>query len=160
MIRLRFTGRPLLAAALLAACGLLAGCGGSTTGTATPQNTSADSAAAGGPRTSAPRTPSSSVAPRARAAPAVFVIHIRDFAYLPPAPVVRAGQRVEVINDDSAAHTWSAAPRSNWSYTSGNLEKGQRVTFAGFGKPGRYPFLCYYHAEMPSMNGTVVVTAD
>jgi plastocyanin len=90
----------------------------------------------------------------------MFVIHIRNFAYLPPAPVVRVGQPIEIINDDAAAHTWSAAPKSNWSYDSGNLEKGQRVTFAGFTEPGRYPFVCYYHAEMPSMTGTVTVRAN
>jgi plastocyanin len=90
----------------------------------------------------------------------MFVIHIRNFAYLPPAPVVQVGQPIEIINDDAAAHTWSAAPKSNWSYDSGNLEKGQRVTFAGFTEPGRYPFVCYYHAEMPSMTGTVTVRAN
>jgi len=85
------------------------------------------------------------------------VVHIRNFAYAPAAPVVIAGQRIEIINDDVAAHTWSAAPKAGWAYTSGNLEKGQRATFAGFSTPGRYKFLCYYHAEMPSMNGVVTV---
>ena len=69
------------------------------------------------------------------------------------------GQPIQIINDDVAAHTWSAAPRVNWAYTSGNLEKGQRATFAGFTKPGSYKFLCYYHAEMPPMTGVVTVKA-
>jgi len=86
-------------------------------------------------------------------------VHIRGFAYVPVAPVVIVGQPIEIINDDVAAHTWSAAPRVNWAYTSGNLEKGQRATFPGFAKPGQYKFLCYYHAEMPSMNGVVTVKA-
>jgi plastocyanin len=72
--------------------------------------------------------------------------------------VVTVGQPIEIINDDAAAHTWSAAPKSNWTYTSGNLEKGQHVIFGGFAAPGRYPFLCYYHAEMPSMNGIITVS--
>jgi len=88
-----------------------------------------------------------------------LVVHIRGFAYVPAAPVVIVGQRIEIINDDSAAHTWSAAPKSGWVYTSGNLDKGQRVTFPGFTNPGSYRFLCYYHAEMPSMNGVVTVRA-
>jgi plastocyanin len=33
------------------------------------------------------------------------------------------------------------------------------VTFPGFTHPGSYRFLCYYHAEMPSMNGVVTVKA-
>jgi len=89
----------------------------------------------------------------------LLVIHIRNFAYVPAAPVARVGQPIEIINDDVTAHTWSAAPHSNWTFTSGNLEKGRRVIFAGFTKPGRYPFLCFYHAEMASMNGTATVTA-
>jgi len=87
------------------------------------------------------------------------VVHIRNFAYVPAAPVVIVGQPIEIINDDVAAHTWSAAPKAGWTYTSGNLEKGQRATFPGFSAPGRYKFLCYYHAEMPSMNGVVTVKA-
>ena len=92
-------------------------------------------------------------------APKPFVLHIRGFAYVPANPGVTVGQPIEIINEDSAAHTWSAAPGSGWSYTSGNLEKGQQATFPGFAKPGMYTFLCYYHAEMPSMNGIVTVTA-
>ena len=108
--------------------------------------------------------PSASVSAPAATAPsaskgqlATYVIHIRNFAYVPAAPVVMVGQPIEIINDDAAAHTWSAAPKSNWTYTSGNLEKGQHVVFSGFTAPGRYPFLCYYHAEMPSMNGVITV---
>jgi len=64
-------------------------------------------------------------------------VHIRSFAYVPAAPVVIVGQPIKIINDDVAAHTWSAAPGAGWVYTSGNLEKGQRATFPGFTKPGR-----------------------
>lgn len=92
--------------------------------------------------------------------PPALVIHIRGYAYHPAAPNVVVGQRLQIVNDDTAAHTWSAAPGAGWRYTSGNLVKGQRATFAGFAKPGRYKFLCYYHAEMPAMNGTVTVRAS
>jgi plastocyanin len=86
-------------------------------------------------------------------------VRIRNYAYLPAAPVVVVGQPIEIINDDSVAHTWSAAPGAGWTYTSGNLDPGHRTTFRGFSKAGRYRFLCYYHAEMPSMNGAVTVRA-
>lgn len=78
---------------------------------------------------------------------------------MPKSPVVDVGQRIRVINEDAAAHTWSAAPKAGWTYTSGNLEKGQQTTFVGFTKPGAYKFVCYYHAEMPSMNGIITVRA-
>lgn len=89
-----------------------------------------------------------------------LVVHIVNFAYVPAAPVVLVGQPILIINDDNAAHTWSAAPGAGWTYTSGNLEKGQRATYPGFATPGHYTFLCYYHAEMPAMNGIVTVKAS
>lgn len=81
--------------------------------------------------------PTSSTSPSASASPTVsvkppvpglkpVVAHIRDFAYVLAAPVVIVGQPIEIVNDDAAAHTWSAAPRVGWAYTSGNLEKGSR----------------------------------
>ena len=142
---------------------VLDGCGGSSASKTQPTTAPGESTAGGATlstpgTTTSPRT--SAVSPSTKPQPGVLVIHIRSFAYLPPAPVVLVGQRIEIINDDAVAHTWSAAPKSNWSYTSGNLERGQRATFAGFTKPGRYPFVCYYHAEMPSMTGTVTVKAS
>jgi plastocyanin len=159
-----------LGAACLAVAMVAGGCGGSVSDGGTNRTdpggsgpTTVAGRAVSTPLSSSPATVASSSAPVAsssatvKPAAPVFVIHIRDFAYQPSAPVVLVGQRVEVINDDGAAHTWSAAPRSNWNYTSGNLEEGQRAIFGGFISPGRYPFLCYYHAEMPSMNGTITV---
>jgi plastocyanin len=152
-----------LGAACLAVAMVAGGCGGSVSDGGTNRTdpggsgpTTVAGRAVSTPLSSSPATVASSSATVKPAAP-VFVIHIRDFAYQPSAPVVLVGQRVEVINDDGAAHTWSAAPRSKWNYTSGNLEQGQRAIFGGFISPGRYPFLCYYHAEMPSMNGTITV---
>jgi plastocyanin len=128
---------------------LLSSCGG----TVTPRTGSTPSAATS--------SATVSIAPSPSKGPALepLVVHIRNFAYVPAAPVVLVGQPIEIINDDVAAHTWSAAPKAGWAYTSGNLEKGQRATFPGFSTPGRYKFLCYYHAEMPSMNGVVTVKA-
>ena len=138
--------RPL---AFVAGLLLLSSCGG----TVTPRTGSAPS--------TPPSTTTVAIAPSGPKSAALepLVVHIRNFAYVPAAPVVALGQPIEIINDDVAAHTWSAAPKAGWAYTSGNLEKGQRATFPGFSAPGRYKFLCYYHAEMPSMNGVVSVKA-
>ena len=127
----------------------LSSCGGTTT----PGTSSSPSPATSSATVAIP--PSASK----RAALEPLVVHIRNFAYVPAALVVIVGQPIEIINDDVAAHTWSAAPKTGWAYTSGNIEKGQRATFPGFSTPGRYKFLCYYHAEMPSMNGVVTVKA-
>jgi plastocyanin len=127
--------------------------GSSCAGSSTPRPRSTPFTTASSPTVSIePPTPKG-------VAPKPLVVHIRGFAYVPAAPVVIVGQPIEIINDDAAAHTWSAARGSGWVYTSGNLDKGQRVTFPGFTHPGSYRFLCYYHAEMPSMNGVVTVKA-
>lgn len=127
---------------------------------ATPRAISAAPRAA--PRAAAPKatTPSATTPKPAIAkatAPAPLVVIIRNFAFLPQNPVLAPGQAVVIINQDSAAHTWTAAPRSGWTYDSGNIGPGQRATFPGLARPGRYPVLCLYHAEMPAMTGTVTV---
>jgi plastocyanin len=110
------------------------------------------------PSTAPSQTPSAEASATKTPAIKPLVLHIHNFAYIPAAPVVVVGQAIEIINDDVAAHTWSATPGSGWTYTSGNLEKGQQATFPGFTRPGTYKFLCYYHAEMPSMNGIATAT--
>ncbi|MEO6145398.1 MAG: hypothetical protein ABIP19_15590 [Dermatophilaceae bacterium] len=156
------TRSALRLAALGAAILILAACGGSdppgselTPSTAASSSASVNSSETKPSESQPPATPAQSKAP----ATTPLVVHIRGFAYIPASPVVIVGQPIEIINDDVAAHTWSAAPKVNWAYTSGNLEKGQRATYPGFSKPGRYTFLCYYHAEMPSMTGVVTVKA-
>jgi plastocyanin len=150
------------AAVMLAMVAVLSGCAGSSRHAAAPAPST--SPAVSSVRATVPTVASSAPASASPSAPfsstpqlATYVIHIHNFAYVPAAPVVAVGQPIEIINDDDAAHTWSAAPKSNWTYTSGNLDKGQHVIFDGFTAPGRYPFLCYYHAEMPSMNGIITV---
>lgn len=148
------------AATLLVA--VLSGCAGSTKHAAAPAPSTSSAVASVSATvpifaSAASPAPPSSAARSSKPQLATYMIHIRNFAYVPAAPVVAVGQPIEIINDDDAAHTWSAAPKSNWTYTSGNLDKGQHVIFKGFTAPGRYPFLCYYHAEMPSMNGIITV---
>jgi plastocyanin len=141
--------RLALAAALLA----LTSCGG----TASPGSSSGASASLSGSSTGPSTGTSATSSARGSGGLKALVVHIRNYAYFPPAPDVVVGQPIEIINDDVMAHTWSAAPKSGWTYTSGNLEKGQSVTFPGFTKPGSYKFLCYYHAEIPTMNGVATV---
>jgi plastocyanin len=163
-------GRTTTVAAATLVVAVLSGCAGSTKHAAAPAPSTSSAVASVSATVptvapSAPPTVASSVPPSAPPSTpfsskprlAIYVIHIRNFAYVPAAPVVVVGQPIEIINDDGAAHTWSAAPKSNWTYTSGNLDKGQHAIFDGFTAPGRYPFLCYYHAEMPSMNGIITV---
>jgi len=86
-----------------------------------------------------------------------LVVKIRNYAFLPQNPVVARGQGVVIVNNDSVAHTWTAAPHSGWSYDSGNIPPGGRATFPGLPRAGGYPVLCLYHAEMPAMTGMVTV---
>lgn len=126
---------------------------GTTTSTSPAQPVSPTAVIPAGPSAVIPANPS---APAGARRP--LVIHIRNYAYTPSAPVVAVGQPIEIVNDDDVAHTWSAAPKAGWTFTSGNLDKGQRARFPGFAKPGAYAFVCYYHAEMPSMTGVTTVT--
>jgi plastocyanin len=107
-------------------------------------------------RASQPTSPAAT-APSPTGSIKPLVVQIRNNAYVPAAPAVVVGQPIEVINDDAEAHTWSAVLGSGWSYTSDNLDPGKRATFPGFTKPGSYRFVCYYHGEIPSMNGVVTV---
>ena len=159
------TARGVSAAFVASALFVLVSCSsGAHKASAPPSSSMVMSTTSSAPVAAPAAAPSATASAPAAAAPsaskeqlATYVIHIRNFAYVPAAPVVMVGQPIEIINDDDAAHTWSATPKSNWTYTSGNLDKGQHVVFSGFTAPGRYPFLCYYHAEMPSMNGVITV---
>ena len=159
--------------ALLVLAAALAGCsgGGSPTAARTPSpivvsgpTPSSNPVGGTAPPVAAPTTaPSTAVgtapsSPRSGAAvPAPLVVTIRNFAFLPQNPVLAPGQGVVIINRDTAAHTWTAAPQSGWTFDSGNIAPGSSARFPGFAKAGRYPVLCLYHAEMPAMTGTITV---
>jgi len=161
---------PWASLGVLTACALLlVGCGGGgspskAAGQPTPSAALPD--AVGTPSPSVARPTASQThtaapkllgaAPKAVAL-APLVVKIRNYAFLPQNPVVARGQGVVIVNNDSVAHTWTAAPHSGWSYDSGNIPPGGRATFPGLPRAGRYPVLCQYHAEMPAMTGTVTV---
>ncbi len=162
---------PWASLGVLTACALLlAGCGaGGSPSKAAAQPTPSSAAladAAGTPSPSVARPTASEThtaaptalvpAPKAVAL-APLVVKIRNYAFLPQNPGLARGQGVVILNDDSVAHTWTAAAHSGWSYDSGNIPPGGRATFPGLPRAGRYPVLCLYHAEMPAMTGTVTV---
>ena len=76
-------------------------------------------------------------------------ITIKDFKYTTPASVA-PGAKINVTNEDSAAHTVTA--------DSGDAFDDQANTgtssFTAPSQPGSYPFHCTFH---PEMHGTLVV---
>jgi plastocyanin len=67
---------------------------------------------------------------------------------------VKAGAKVKVVNEDSAAHTLT--DKATHKFDTGNIDgNGATGTFTAPSKPGSYPFGCTYH---PQMSGTLVVT--
>ncbi len=82
------------------------------------------------------------------AAPDV-VIHIKNFAFDPAQAVVKQGQTVEWINDDSVPHSIKFG-----SFSSSPIPSGSSYTHTFAEAPGSYPYTCGIH---PSMQGTVTV---
>ena len=89
-------------------------------------------------------------APAPSTAPAT-VVHIKNFAYVPPALTVAAGTTVRFVNDDGEAHTVTASDKS---FDSGGLDTGEAWSHR-FTSAGTFPYFCAVH---PYMHGTVVVT--
>ncbi len=162
---------PWASLGVLTACALLlAGCGGGgSPSKAAAQPTPSSAALPDAVGTSSPSVARPTASQTHAAAPTVLaaapkavalaplVVKIRNYAFLPQNPVVARGQGVVIVNNDSVAHTWTAALHSGWSYDSGNIPPGGRATFPGLSRAGSYPVLCLYHAEMPAMTGTVTV---
>jgi plastocyanin len=85
------------------------------------------------------------------AAPATAtVVHIKNFAYVPPTITVKAGDTVSFVNDDSTPHTVTASDKS---FDSGNMDQNATWKYT-YAKAGTYAYICTYH---PYMKGTVVV---
>lgn len=136
----RFPARAaLLTAALLLAA---AGCS-STASTSTPTPATA-------PGTQS--APSSPAAPSSPPAAAAARIVIDNFAFSPANLTVRPGERVTVVNHDSATHTLTAKPGS--AFDTGPVNPGRSVTFTAPATAGSYPYVCTIHA---TMHGTLTV---
>lgn len=82
--------------------------------------------------------------------PSVATVHIKDFAYKPPALTVHAGDRVTFVNDDDEAHTVTASDKS---FDSAGLDTGNTWQHV-FAAPGTYTYFCELH---PYMKATIIV---
>ena len=76
-------------------------------------------------------------------------VDIASFKYKPETVTVKAGAKVTWVNQDKAGHTATFAG----GLDTDRLEKGDRKALT-FDKPGRYPYVCAFHAFM---TGVVVV---
>lgn len=87
----------------------------------------------------------------AAAAPAVRV-RIRKFAFDPDTVSIKAGERIEWVNEDFAPHT---ATEADHSWDTGELGKGGTASVL-FETPGTHSYYCVYH---PHMKARIIVTA-
>ncbi len=77
-------------------------------------------------------------------------VKIADFKFMPPRITVAAGTKLVFANDDTAAHTATAADRS---FDTGSIRRGKRAAVT-LDTPGTYDYICDFH---PFMKGAVVV---
>lgn len=80
-------------------------------------------------------------------------VRIRGFNFVPAEVKVRAGATITVMNEDSAPHTLTATEGD--AFDTGTIEGGASSTFTAPSKPGSYPFFCSIH---PQMQGTLIVS--
>lgn len=77
---------------------------------------------------------------------------MENFAFSPADPQVRAGEKITVVNKDSAAHTVTATEDDTFDTRS--ISGGESGTFTAPSQAGRYAFDCTFH---PHMTGTLIV---
>jgi plastocyanin len=87
----------------------------------------------------------------ASAATPPAIVHIKNFAFVPPSLTVRAGTVVTFVNDDDEPHTATAYDKS---FDSEALDSHETWKYT-FAKAGTYNYFCEMH---PRMKGTLVVT--
>ena len=83
----------------------------------------------------------------------VLTVVIKNFKFSPAAPKVQPGERVEVKNEDSVAHTLSAGPAAKFTklFNTGNIAPGQSAFFVAPKQAGGYSFYCKIHTFMTGM---------
>lgn len=77
---------------------------------------------------------------------------VKDFAFSPATLTVRPGEKITVVNQDSAAHTVTATEGE--AFDTGSIPGGGSATLTAPSDTGRYAFDCTFH---PSMKGTLIV---
>jgi plastocyanin len=127
-----------LAAVVVAAAVLLAGCGGSSA-----TSTGSSPASAGGSATST-GTKSAPLSGDVK-------IDISNFMYSPAVLRVKVGSTITVTNEDETEHT--ATSNTEGVFDTGTLEKGQSMSFK-VNKVGTFSYHCSFHAFM---HGTIDV---
>jgi plastocyanin len=97
-------------------------------------------------------TGTGSPAAAAGAGPVVKVV-IKNFMFRPDNPDVRPGERIEVVNEDSVAHTLTAGPAAadNNLFSTGSVSPHQTMIVAAPKAAGMYPFYCMVHHFMTGM---------
>jgi plastocyanin len=138
VVRPRFLIRLVLAAAVVAAAVLLAGCGGSSSTGAGSSSTGAGSSATSTAAASAPLS-------------GHVKIDISNFMYSPAVIKVKVGSTITVTNEDETEHT--ATSNSEGAFDTGTLTKGQSMSFK-VNKVGTFSYHCSFHAFM---HGTIEV---
>jgi plastocyanin len=126
---LRFVTKIIGIGGTLAACALLAGCGGSGYGTKRAAATSADTAAKG----------------------VAKIVEMTDSAFAPGTVELKVGETVSFVDRDEIAHTATA----EGTFDSGTLREGKRFVFKAT-KAGTINYVCAFH---PGMTGKINVTS-
>lgn len=136
--------RKLTLLALIPALALgLSACGSSDTDTGAPSPTSSMSSMPMPSESSTTTEPAQPSPPTSAAAEAA--ISITDFAYKVP-PSVAPGATITIQNADSQAHTVT----SKEGGFDIKVDPNGTATMTAPSKPGSYPFVCTFHANMTS----------
>jgi plastocyanin len=141
-VRIRAT---LVATATLGTLTVLVGCAEDPDATKTPT-------AAASPSNETPpaRTPEQGQTKSSEAPPEPVVITIEEFAYSGLGPVA-SGTEITVKNTDAEVHTVTAEDPGDFDLT---VLPGKSARLIAPSRPGRYPYLCSFHA---GMTGILVV---
>ena len=97
-------------------------------------------------------SPAASASSPATATADTVTITMENFAFSPESPQVRPGEKITVVNKDSAAHTVTATEGD--AFDTGSIADGKSGTFTAPSEPGEYAFVCTFH---PNMTGTLIV---
>jgi plastocyanin len=87
----------------------------------------------------------------------VLKVLIKNFKFIPANPDVKPGERIEVTNEDSVAHTLTAgmSAKDNNLFTTPLIGLNKSAVFTAPKKAGMYPFYCKVHHFM---TGVLVVS--